>query len=238
MLNPCAILVIVAASLLKGITGFGFALVSLPLLMIWYSPKELIPVLMMSNLIASIFIILQKKESKLVSKQFMTLIIYGGLFTILGVITLKYVSNTHLIKFMGIFFVLLTILTLLNNRHKFNLTTKSYKLAGAFIGFLTGSISVSGPPLALFLNMANVTNREFREVFSWFSVVSATVAIAGYAHLGLITKQSLLMTLSIIPILLLGSVVGKKLNSRVPSAVFKQFNLWLTLIISIFLLMK
>ena len=238
MLNIGGFLVILLASLVKGITGFGFALVSLPLLMIWYSPKELIPILMMCNLISSILIVLQKKEKKLVNKKFRTLIIYGGIFTILGVITLKAISEGFLIKFLGVFFILLSIITLLNRSMTFNISKKWYKVAGAFIGYLTGSISVSGPPLALFLNMANVSNREFREIFSWFNIVSAIIAIIGYYHLGMITNQMLLTTLYIIPILLLGTVVGKHLNQILPAALFKKISLYITIMVSIFLLIK
>jgi uncharacterized membrane protein YfcA len=83
------ILIVVIASLVKGITGFGFALVSLPPLMIWYSPKEIIPVLLLCNLFSSIIIVLQKKEHKLINKQFKSLIIHGALFTIVGVMFLN-----------------------------------------------------------------------------------------------------------------------------------------------------
>jgi len=238
MLNIGGFLVILLASLVKGITGFGFALVSLPLLMIWYSPKELIPILMICNLISSILIVLQKKEKKLVNKKFRTLIIYGGIFTILGVITLKVLSEGFLIKFLGVFFIILSILTLLNRSMTFHISKKWYKVAGAFIGYLTGSISVSGPPLALFLNMANVSNREFREIFSWFNIVSAIIAIIGYYQLGMITNQMLLTALYITPILLLGTVVGKRLNQILPAALFKKISLYITIMVSIFLLIK
>ncbi len=53
----------------------------------------------------------------------------------------------------------------------------AYFVAGAFIGFLTGAVSVSGPPLALFLNRAKLSNRKFREIFAAISIVSAIVAI-------------------------------------------------------------
>ena len=56
MLNIWIILIIIISSLIKGITGFGFALLSFPLLLTWYSPKEIIPVLMICNLIASVLI--------------------------------------------------------------------------------------------------------------------------------------------------------------------------------------
>ncbi|MCU4162822.1 sulfite exporter TauE/SafE family protein [Carboxylicivirga caseinilyticus] len=238
MLNVGGFLVIILASLVKGITGFGFALVSLPLLMIWYSPKELIPILMICNLISSILIVLQKKEKKLVNKQFKTLIIYGGVFTILGVITLKLISEGFLVKLLGVFFILLSIITLINRSVTLNISKKWYKLAGAFIGYLTGSISVSGPPLALFLNMANVSNQEFREIFSWFNIVSATIAIIGYYHLGMISNQMLITSLYVTPILLLGTVIGKRLNQILPASLFKKISLYITLLVSIFLLIK
>ena len=107
------LIIISVASLIKGITGFGFALVSLPPLMMWYSPKELIPVLMLCNLFASTIIILQKKNRKLVNKQFRTLIIYGGIFTILGVITLSNISDRILVIILSIFFILLSVFSLL-----------------------------------------------------------------------------------------------------------------------------
>lgn len=56
------LLVVLIASLVKGITGFGFALVSLPILVAWFPVKELIPVLTICNLLASIVIVLQKKK--------------------------------------------------------------------------------------------------------------------------------------------------------------------------------
>lgn len=56
------------SSLIKGVTGFGFALLSLPILLMWYEPVEIIPVLMVCNLVASLFIVLQKKKNKLIDK--------------------------------------------------------------------------------------------------------------------------------------------------------------------------
>ncbi|MBN2166127.1 MAG: hypothetical protein JW717_07620 [Marinilabiliaceae bacterium] len=67
----------------------------------------------------------------------------------------------------------------------------SYKVVGSIIGFLTGSISVSGSPLVLFLNAAKVDNKQFREIFGWFNIVTALIAIGGCIHLYLITGAML-----------------------------------------------
>ncbi len=231
-------LVIATASIIKGITGFGFAMVSLPLLMIWYSPKELIPVLLIGNLASSVIIVLQKKERKLVNKQFRSLIIFGALFTIIGTITLKHISENKLIFILGIFFFLLSVLSLFGKQYSIKQTGISYKIAGAILGFLTGSTSVSGPPMALFLNASYVDKQEFREIFSWFNIVTASIALVGYGVLGLLTPWTFKMAAVFLPILFLGSYFGKKLNYVIPSLLFKRISMLLTLCSSVLLLLR
>jgi len=232
------ILIVITASLVKGITGFGFALVSLPPLLIWYSPTELIPVLVFCNLVASVIIVLQKKERKLVNKQFRSLIIYGAIFTIAGVLTLNYISEDFLLKIMSVFFILLSVLSLVGLKYTIKLSSISCKIAGAFIGFLTGSISISGPPLALFLHSANIGNKEFREIFSWFSILTSIIALLGYGFSGILTIQTFKMSALFLPILFVGSFIGKKINHRMHISVFKKTILWITLGSSVFILLK
>lgn len=238
MLYFWIILIVSVASLVKGITGFGFALIALPPLLIWYSPKEIIPVLILCNLFASLVIVLQKKDRKLVNKQFQSLIGFGGLFTLVGVLILKFLSEDILISIMSIFFVLLSVFSLLGIRYTIKLSDWSYRLAGMFLGFLTGSISISGPPLALFLHSAKVDNQEFREIFSWFSIVTALIALVGYSILGLLRVATFKMTLIFLPILYLGSFIGKRLNHCISPLLFKNISVLITLLSSLFLLLK
>ena len=232
------ILIVAIASFVKGITGFGFALVSLPPLMIWYSPKEIIPVLLLCNLFSSIIIVLQKKEQKLINKQFKSLIIFGAFFTCIGVIFLKYLPEDLMIVILSIFLILLSVLSILGIQYPIKLTNRSYKIAGAFLGFLTGSISISGPPMSLFLHAAKVDNRQFREIFSWFSIVTSIVALLGYFVLGILTFKSIKMALMFLPILFIGSLIGKRITHLIPLVVFKKAILIITLFSSIFILFK
>ncbi len=239
MPNIYIILTIVASSFIKGVTGFGFALLSLPILLTWYEPKEIIPVLMICNLIASLFIILQKKESKLIDKPSISLIISGGLFTIFGVVVLKYIKADWLIHFSGMLFIILTILSLINNKkEKETIPMYVYPVIGAIIGLITGTISISGPPLALFLNKAKINNEKFREIFAWFSIVTAIIAIIGYLHIGLLTNQALKLSLLFTPILLAGTIIGKRFNRVLPIRSFRIVNILLTLISCLLLLYK
>jgi uncharacterized membrane protein YfcA len=237
MPNIWIILVIIFSSLIKGITGFGFALISFPLLLIWYTPKEIIPVLMICNLVASLLIILQKKRHRLLDKQSYLLMISGGVFTVVGVHVLGSTDGKTPIHLSGIFFIALTLLSLRKNKsHEVKLSNYIYLLAGTLIGFLNGAISISGPPLALFLNRAKVSNRKFREIFAWFSVITASIAIISYSQYGLLTKQTVTTSLLFVPILLVGTIVGKKLNARLSVNRFQTINIVLTIISSVLLI--
>ncbi len=239
MVDFWIILIIVFSSLIKGVTGFGFALFSFPLLLIWFEPKEIVPVLMICNLIASIFITLQKKEHRLLDKKSYLLIGAGSAFTILGVIALSSINGKLLVHLSGLLFLLLTLFSLRKRKpRQRELPNHVYLWAGSLVGFITGAVSVSGPPLALFLRSANVSNRKFREIFAWFSVITAVIAILGYAQAGLITAQTLKLSVVCTPILLAGTIVGKKLNSNLSLDRFQTINMVLTLIASILLIIN
>lgn len=238
MPNFWIILIIIFSSLLKGVTGFGFALFSFPLLLMWYAPKEIIPVLMVCNFITSFMIVLQKKEQKLLDRSSYLLIGSGGIFTVLGVLALSSSDGKLLIHISGVIFLILVLYTIIQKKPKANkqLKQKSYLIAGGLIGFLTGAISVSGPPLAIFLNRANVSNRKFREIFAAFSLVTAFVAIIGYYHAEILTKQTMITSLYFAPILLGGTILGKKLNSWMSIKSFQTINIILTAISSLLLI--
>ena len=239
MLNIWVVLIIAFSSLVKGLTGFGFALLSLPLLLTWYAPKEIIPVLMMCNLISSLLIVMQKKEYKLLDKQSYYLIGTGGLFTIAGVIALHSIDWKWLIRLAGFLFIVLTIYSLVRKvPKKTSMCDRSYFSAGAFVGFLAGAVSVSGPPLAIFLNKASISNRKFREIFATFNVITAIIALFGYYQAGMVTIQTLKTSFLFVPILLTGTIVGKKLNTSISTEKFQTINIVLTLIASFMMMIR
>lgn len=232
------LLIVVIASLIKGITGFGFALVALPPMLFWHTPQEIIPVLLFSNFFASVIIVLQKKDRKLVDTRFRTLIYYGAAFTIFGTLALKYINGDTLILIMAVFFIVLSIITLVGVKYSLKQSKLNMKIAGALSGFLTGSISVSGPPMALFLNAVNVDNQKFREIFAWFNIATTAVAIFGSWILDLVTIDVLKMTVMFLPILYIGSFFGKRLNKYISPNTFKIIAISMSLISSVFLLWK
>lgn len=232
--------IVLIAAFVKGITGLGFSLITLPLLLLLgFSAKELIPVLMLCNLFASILIVLQKKDYLLIDKKGKNLIIYGALFTILGVIVLNKIPGKGLLIFLSIFFALISIFTFLKkDRKSKTFHIGIYRIAGATAGFITGCISISGPPLAIFLQHTHLNKTQFREIFAWFSITTAVVALIGYYYADMLTWKTLEYSSITIPLLFAGSYTGKRLNNKISKSFFEKMILALCIFSSIALLSK
>ena len=193
---------------------------------------------MICNFIASVLIVLQNKTEKLIDKQAGALIATGGIFTLVGVSVLNWVNNNMLVNISGAFFIVLTLVSMVKKESSVaSIPGVFYPLAGAFIGFISGLISISGP-LALFLNKAKVSNQQFREIFAWFSVITAAIAIVGYKYAGLLTVHTIKTALLFTPILLSGTILGKQLNASLSVSSFKIINTILTLIASVLLILN
>ncbi len=216
--------VVLLASLIKGITGFGFALISLPILVIWFPVKELIPVLTICNLLASVVIVLQKKSMPLMHANSRLLIFSGSVATIAGVILLSAISETSVTLIVAFLLALLSVVSLIGKLRVVHNNRSNFVFAGIISGLLAGSVSISGPPLAIFMKEIGVEKAEFREVFSWFSIITATIALAGYYFSGLLTVSEVKLSLYFFPILYFGSFVGKRINARLSIRAFDKMN--------------
>ena len=218
------VMVVLIASLVKGITGFGFALVSLPILVAWFPVKELIPVLTICNLLASIVIVLQKKSIPLINASSRLLIYCGSVATILGVILLSSISETVVTLVIAALMALLSVVSILGKLGTVSNKPVNFVYAGIISGLLAGSVSISGPPLAIFMKGIRMEKAEFREVFSWFSIITATIALTGYYMSGLLSWSEVKLSLCFFPILYIGSYLGKRINARISLKAFDKMN--------------
>jgi uncharacterized membrane protein YfcA len=218
------LMVVLVAALIKGITGFGFTLVALPVLAIWYPVKTLIPILTICNLLASLVIVLQKKSIPLINRNSRILIFSGSISTIFGVALLSALSNTVITLIIAIFLAILSVVSYVGKLFFEREKMVNYIKAGVISGIVTGAASINGPPLAIFLNGIRMDKAEFREVFSWFSIVTAVVAIVGYYLGGLLNIEELRISVMFFPILYIGSFLGKRINALLPSKTFTKMS--------------
>ncbi|MGE5183294.1 MAG: sulfite exporter TauE/SafE family protein [Acidobacteriota bacterium] len=93
---------------------------------------------------------------------------------------------------------------------------------GAGVGLLYGLTTISGPPLALFWNNQGLAKDEFKVGLAVVRTIESVCALAAYASLGLVTRESAGILPWIVPGVLVGFPAGHWLIRRVGADTFRR----------------
>ena len=144
------------------------------------------------------------------------------------------IMNEDLLKiFIGSMILLFGILLLLGFRKQF----KNEKLAmlpvGMLSGLLGGSISISGPPIILFLSNQDVDKHTFRgNLAAYFFILNIFIIPVYYLN-ELLTKEVWNYSLTFLPGLLVGVIVGNLLSHKIKDDHFKKLTLILLIVMGL-----
>jgi uncharacterized protein len=221
--------IIFLSGIVKGTTGFGFALFSLPLLVHFIPIKTLVPIITLFNLFSSTQIILQSRRIK-INRRILLLSLSGIVGVILGSLVLKFLADRWLKLLTATMLIVLSAMFLTGYRFKIRKIKRGNVIAGLMSGFLGGSTSVSGPPLALFLTSLNLETVYFRFTFAWFSIITATVAIFDYIKIGVVYASTFKIFLISLPVLILSIELGKLISQKISRKIFYQGTIIVTLL--------
>jgi uncharacterized membrane protein YfcA len=93
--------------------------------------------------------------------------------------------------------------------------------AGALGGFATMLANAAGPVIQLYFLARRLPKMEMIGIGARFFLLVNLIKIPLNAHLSLITSESLLVNLKLLPGVVLGIIAGRWLIGRVPQAVFE-----------------
>lgn len=93
---------------------------------------------------------------------------------------------------------------------------------GGGVGLLYGLTTISGPPLALFWNNQGLEKNDFKVALAVVRSIESLCALAAYAYLGLLTRQSAHILPWIVPGVLVGFPIGHALVRRIGIETFRR----------------
>jgi uncharacterized membrane protein YfcA len=220
--------IILLASIVKGLTGFGFALTSLPMLTIFLTPKTAIPLITVCSVFLDGYTFTEAR--RLVQyKEISPLVVSGIVGMILGTYFLVSLDSAAIKLAIGTVTILFTLASLMGVNRKISNTKNASIPIGLISGVLGGLTSISGPPIVLFFNNQNVEKTIFRAnlIAYFFSMYIATVP--AYFFGNLITVDLLGLSVVLVPIMFLGAIIGIRASKKVNEAAFKKITLLLVL---------
>ncbi|OBW95495.1 hypothetical protein QS62_03750 [Gallibacterium salpingitidis] len=201
-------LIIFLGSFTQGLTGFGLALVSVPLLSMCLDVKLAIPIAGIFGWLVTFPIVWKMKNH---IKWKVTIILFIGSLpgSLLGANLLKYLPSEVILVTMGIILVISSLYSLFS---RVSLIKKESYPVSLFMGFLSGSMGASvgeaGPPVIAYTSMMPWTNDETKATLVSFFMLQMIGAIVGFWYKDLLTGEVLSYVMKIFPAFCIGLLVG------------------------------
>lgn len=216
-----SVLIVLLASTLQGITGFGFALISVPLLLLVHDAHTAVGINIMLSIVSLSF--LTFKVRQVIMVPIVTNLFLGSLVGIpFGIYVFLHFDVNLLKLIIGIVTTLLSLFLISGLTLK-TASGKSWeRTIGSLSGILTGSIGMPGPPIIIFLSNQKIPKDRFRATTAAFFVLVYTASLIPLSLTGAIDRHITLTAVSLVPFAILGGHLGFLIFPRVPQAKFQH----------------
>jgi len=217
------------AALLVGLSKTGIPGVAIPAIVFMteafagnekLSVGALLPVLLVGDLFAVGFYRRHAEWNRL-----------GGLFPYVvagmvpGVVVLLLVADQHFKLVLG--WIVLGLLALEVGRQRFGWTGMPGRwwfvaVAGLLAGFGTTVGNAAGPVMSIYLISRGLPKEPFMGTWAWFFLIVNLAKVPIFLSLGMITPGTLGFDLVLLPMVVVGALVGKRLFLIIPQKLFNS----------------
>jgi uncharacterized membrane protein YfcA len=174
-------------SLIYGMTGFGSALVTIPLATHFVPLPFALAVFSLVDLSSALRIGLQKPKDA-VKAEIMRMVPFALVGTVIGITVLVNLPRARAMFALGVFVLLYAVYALFS-RPGTTLVSRHWAYLAGILGGSTGTVfGAGGPPYAIYLSHRPLTKEQFRATLTLTTVFSIGMRVTAFAITGLIFK--------------------------------------------------
>lgn len=224
--------VIFGASLMRGYSGFGFAMITVICLSSVFPPAQVTPVILCLDVVASLWLFY--KVLKVVDWKGLKFLVTGAAISLpLGSFVLVHTPMDYMRIFISLAIILLCAGILRKPQSEKASSPVTTFGAGILSGFLTGVAAIGGPPVILFYYSSNRPVAVSRaSMIAFFLIVDSLALISSFWY-GLLNKQTLTLSAGLFIPLILGIWMGNSLFGKLSNEQrFRKQVLWLLMILA------
>lgn len=212
------------AAAIQSVTGFGFALVAVPLLALILDPAPAVVATTTVSLLISAAVI--REDWHCVRWRDAGVVAAAGLVGMpLGVWVLTRVPQETLTALIAVVLLLSTLVVARGLQLRPGRATEI--AVGATSGVLLTSTGMNGPPLVVAFQAQGMPPRPFRGTLSAVFLVEGAAAVALIGASGQFTADALGAALIGAPMLVIGWLSGNRLFHRLDPGTFRSLVLWM-----------
>jgi uncharacterized protein len=209
------------AALARGFSGFGGALIFVPLASAAVGPQAAAPILLLIDGVAQLALI--RNAWRQANRREVAIMTIGALAGIpLGTFVLRYVDATVLRWGIAALVVIMLVLLISGWRYHGQPKRSTTIGVGFIAGILSGAIQAGGPPVVAYwlggANSALIVRANIILFFLCTSVVAAT----SYLLTGLLGQEVLLLALITVPAYAIGMYLGTRMFGLADERTFRR----------------
>lgn len=224
--------VVFAAAVLRGLTGFGFALAAVPLMSLAVAPEKAVTVTILLQAIIGLRDIVQLR--RLVDWRSFRKLCIGALIGTAPGIYLLAMLDPSILRILLAAIVCASLPFLLNRPSEVTASTGRFAVpAGILSGFFGGAAAMPGPPaITYFLHLGSPA-AVMRASLMIFFFVTSTIALPGLFVADLLGSDTLVAALVAFPFMLIGTTTGGHAFSRASESLYKRVCVVLLVVIAL-----
>ncbi|MGQ0655958.1 MAG: sulfite exporter TauE/SafE family protein, partial [Betaproteobacteria bacterium] len=199
-----------AGALIFGLTGFGAALVTIPLATHLVPLPFALALFAITDIVCALAVGLEKPKNAVPSewKRLVPMIIVG---TALGVTVLVNLPRNAAMLLLGVFVLAFAVYSLVRRSTDRRISANWAWLAG-FAGGITSTVfGAGGPPYAIYLSQRGLSKEQFRATMGFAAMTSIALRLAAFLLTGLLLDaQVWRYALVVVPAALAGVFVARR----------------------------
>jgi uncharacterized membrane protein YfcA len=231
------VLIVFVAIFTQSLTGFGLALISMPLLTALLGVGTAAPMVALFGLLAEVVLLIYYRQAINV-RVIWRLIAASVVGVPVGILVIRSLDEGVVLSALGVIVAGYALYALLKLRlPAIDGPAWAYGI-GFLAGVLGGAYNTSGPPVIVYGNCRGWPPEEFKANLQGFFLLTTVVVTVSHGLAGNYSAEVLGHTLLALPAVVAGLAVGLALSKRVSAEGFRTLVLWLLLGLGVWLIVS
>jgi uncharacterized membrane protein YfcA len=219
--NLIVFVIVFFAIFTQSVSGFGLALVSMPILADLIGIRTTTPLIALVAIIAEI-VLLIRYQNEINLQNIWRLTAAGAVGIPLGVVALKVIDEEIVLTVLGIFILIYAIYALLKLKLP-SLEGNIWPVGFGFVsGVIGGAYNVAGPLVIVYGNCRRWQPKEFKGNLQGFFLMGSVLAVTSHALANNITNQVLNLFFLSLPAIAMGLIAGLSLDKYLNPTLFRK----------------
>lgn len=223
------------AGIVRGVTGFGAAMVMSPPLALLLGPSVAVPlVLILEGFAAAPMMPGLRRQARW--RMLGPILIAATVALPLGVYLLTHLDREIVRRMIALFVIGFSLMLLAGLRWRGAHRLQTSLGLGALSGVMVGTSGIGAPPIILYLLAGSDHPATVRATMTFYVALISIVALTVFLVQGLITEKVVILALAMAPLFMIGVTFGGRIFVRLSEERFRRLTIWLMLMVSAMIL--